>query len=290
MASATRPSDSEPDEPRGRGAERSSSESSDPDARGGARRKVNNRRVKCRARQVAAGSDWVGLEEAIISKLRKLDKLCEARTKSVRENAKQLCCNIFKGRRPEVPTIPCLAHKLRKSRKGIEVKVTPDTGATMTVIPWTMVERLKLDLNTKDNNYDLLTASGDRMTVLSTVILYLEPEGAGTRPVLGIVTDDLGDEEILLCYSDMRDWGLLCEDFPRVPKTTKKVKKVSTPRKNIKLPVAKKTSPVKAPRKKTVPDPRRGVSVVQSPGSSPRVEEPQISPSMNKEDQKEAEK
>ena len=69
--------------------------------------------------------------------------------------------------------------------------MTPDTGATMTIVPWSMVERLKLDLNTEDNNYDLLTASGDRMTVLGTIILYLEAERADTRPVLGIITDDL---------------------------------------------------------------------------------------------------
>ena len=119
--------------------------------------------------------------------------------------------------------------------------------------------------------------------------LDLNTEGADTRPVLGIVTDDLGDQEILLCYSDIQDWGLLCEHFPRLPKTTKKVKKVSTSRKNIRLPVAKKTSPVKAPRKKTIPDPRRGVSVIQSSDFSPRVEEPQISPSMSREHQKEAE-
>ena len=108
------------------------------------------------------------------------------------------------------------------------------------------------------------------MAMLGTLILYLEPEEEGTRPVLGIFSDDHGDKEILLCYSDMRDWGLLCEDFPQVPKTTKKVKKISTQRKNIKLPVAKETSPVKAPRKKTVPDPRRGVSVVQAPDISIR--------------------
>ena len=48
----------------------------------------------------------------------------------------------------------------------------------------------------------------------------------------------------------MREWGLLCKDFPRVPKTTEMVKKTTTPRKNIKLPVGKKPSPVKSPRKK----------------------------------------
>ena len=44
--------------------------------------------------------------------------------------------------------------------------------------------------------------------------------------MVGIVTDDLGDTEILLSYSDMKDWGMLAEDFPKVKPM--KVKKVST--------------------------------------------------------------
>ena len=144
--------------------------------------------------------------------------------------------------------------------------MTPDTGATMTVVPWSLVQSLNLDLNANDENYDLQTASGDRMTVLGTVIIYLEPEGADTRPVLGIVTDDLGDQEVLLCYADMQEWGLLCKDFPRVPKTKEKVKKTTTPRKNIKLPLGKRTSPVKSPRKRI--NSRRGAEEDKLPSTS----------------------
>ena len=42
------------------------------------------------------------------------------------------------------------------------------------------------------------------------------PTGSDTRPVYGIVTDDLGDAEILLSYMDMKDWGMLSKDFPKV--------------------------------------------------------------------------
>ena len=89
------------------------------------------------------------------------------------------------------------------------------------------------------------------MSVLGTTIVYLEPEGSDTRPVMGIVTDDLGDQEILLSYSDMKDWGMLSKDFPRVPRTTEKVNKVITPRKNVKLPVGKRASAVKSPNRRT---------------------------------------
>ena len=84
---------------------------------------------------------------------------------------KKMHCNIFKGRRPSVPSIMCVAHKTRKSRKGREVGVTPDTGATMTAGPWSLVKKLNLNLNIDDNDYNLITASGDRMTVLGTVVI-----------------------------------------------------------------------------------------------------------------------
>ena len=48
--------------------------------------------------------------------------------------------------------------------------------ATMTVIPWSLVKRLKLELNTKDNDYTLDTASDNSMTVLGTTVVYLHPD------------------------------------------------------------------------------------------------------------------
>ena len=64
----------------------------------------------------------------------------------------------------------------------------------MTVIPWLLVKRFNLDLNTEDNEYNLVTASGDNMTVLGTTVVYLHPEESNTCPVYGIVTDDLGSQ------------------------------------------------------------------------------------------------
>ena len=54
----------------------------------------------------------------------------------MRQNIKQIHCDIFKGKQMAVPPIRCVAHKSRKSAKGCDVAVTPDMGATMTVIPW----------------------------------------------------------------------------------------------------------------------------------------------------------
>ena len=68
-----------------------------------------------------------------------------------------------------------------------------DTGATMTVIPWSLVKRLKLELNTEDSNYTLATYSGNNMTVMGTTVVYLQPCMSDTCPVYGIVKDDLGE-------------------------------------------------------------------------------------------------
>ena len=68
------------------------------------------------------------------------------------------------------------------------------------VIPLEMVERLGIMINEEDADYDLLNASGKPMEVLGTVVVCLEPEGTDAREVLGIVTRDLGDDEILLSF------------------------------------------------------------------------------------------
>ena len=178
-----------------------------------------------------------------------------------------------------MPSIPCIAHRTRKSSKGRDVVVTPDTGATMTIIPWALVHKLGIEINVEDNNYDLVTASGDNMTVLGTVVIYLHPEGADTRPVYGIVTDDLGDAEILLSYADMKDWGMLAEDFPKIKPM--KAKKMSTPKK-VSILAVKRNNPVKSPRKS-----RQHVAEHQL--SSKEAESIQEC-NQKEEDQKEAEK
>ena len=107
------------------------------------------------------------------------------------------------------------------------------------------------------------------MSDLGTAIIYLEPEGSDTRPVQGIVTDDLGEQEILLSYSDIDDWGMLNANFHKIPKTTERVKKVVTPRKNVKLPVPKRASPVKSPKKKSSPR----ANTEDKPGKTEKTDE-----------------
>merc|ERR1712121_276542 len=236
-ASYQRVSDSEPDEQRSRSRSRGEKES--------------GKMVRCRDRQGEGRSNnkmFKGYNSKDNSTLRKLEH--RIRSNKGAQIARKIRADIFRGKRPGVPQLLCIAHKYRNSTRGVDVKVTPDTGRTTTLIPWSLVKKLNLDLEADDNNYDLETASGEKMTVLGTSIIYLEPEGSDTRPVMGIVTDDLGDQEILLSFSDMRDWGMLAKDFPKVPRMSEKAKKVVTPRKSVKLPVGKKASPVKSPKRK----------------------------------------
>ena len=60
-----------------------------------------------------------------------------------------------------------------------------------------------------------VTASGDRMTVLGTVIVYLHPTGADTRQVYGIVTHDLRerrDTPLILRHEGL---GAVVPGFPQ---------------------------------------------------------------------------
>ena len=126
--------------------------------------------VRCRDKHSKV---WKGYNIKDNSTLRKLEHRIRANKGA--QVAKKIRIEFFRGRRAGVPQLLCLAHKYRNSTKGVDVKVTPDTGATTTIIPWSLVQKLNLDLETEDNNYDLETASGDRMSVLGTTIVYLEP-------------------------------------------------------------------------------------------------------------------
>ena len=134
------------------------------------------------------------------------------------------------GVKPDVPTVKAIAHEYHSSPCGVWVCVLPNTGATMSLIPLNMVRRLNLKVNESDTNYTLINASGEYMNVLGTT------EESNTTEVYCIIRDELGEDEILLSYSDMKDWGLLSKDFPKVPKvnTPAAVKKVSVLVKKIK--------------------------------------------------------
>ena len=51
-----------------------------------------------------------------------------------------------------MPSIKAIAHKYRNFKRGIRIKVLPDTGATMSLIPLSMVTRLGLKLDRSDDN------------------------------------------------------------------------------------------------------------------------------------------
>ena len=127
----------------------------------------------------------------------------------------------------EVLSIRAVAHKYRSSKKGIWIEILPDTGCTMAVIPLSMVERLDLKINMSDTQYELKNASGDLMEVLCTVIICLEPEGSDTREEYRRVTDELGDDQILLSSIDMLEWEFFSPNFSQVQKMKKeKLKKI----------------------------------------------------------------
>ena len=81
----------------------------------------------------------------------------------------------------------CLAYKTRKSGNEVKILVMPHPWAAVSVLPWLPVRKLKLVLNAEDNDYNLRTASGDKMKVLGTVVIYLHSKVADRSSVYEIV-------------------------------------------------------------------------------------------------------
>ena len=166
-------------------------------------------RISCRVKKVVSDAEveWKGvINEKIRSKFIDLEARCEDCSWEERRHARRIRAALLRGICPEVPPIKAVAHKYRSFPRGIHVSIVPDTGTTMMLIQWSMVKQLDLTMDKSDNQYDLYTANGEPMTVLGSVVLCIEPEVSNTKEVYALVTSQLGEEEILLSYSDMRDW------------------------------------------------------------------------------------
>ena len=95
-------------------------------ARGATRQKytANTKRVACK--QGKDLKEWTCIKPADVTALAKAE---QRRDKAkIRQNIKQIHRNIFNGERTALPPIKCIAHRSRKSTKGCDVAVTPDTG------------------------------------------------------------------------------------------------------------------------------------------------------------------
>ena len=73
---------------------------------------MTTKKVACR--QDRKEQRWEGVTPRSIYTAGKLEqKMRTARTRD-RQELKKLHCNVFKERRPAVPSIPCVAHRTRK--------------------------------------------------------------------------------------------------------------------------------------------------------------------------------
>ena len=83
----------------------------------------------------------------------------------------------------------------------------------MLLIQLSMFTQMGFKLDISDCNFNLTIASGEAKAVLGFTIVCLEQVHSNTREVYCIITDELGVDEILLSYSDMKDWKLLSKNF-----------------------------------------------------------------------------
>ena len=147
-------------------------------------------RNQCKAKKVTTETtvDWKGIDEDVRSQLIDLQEQCEDNSWKARRQARKMRAALHRGICPDVPPIKAVVHKYCTSTRSIHVRVVPDTGATMTLIPWSMVQQLDLAMDEEDNQYDLYTANGEPMTILGSVILCIEPENSNTRELYALVT------------------------------------------------------------------------------------------------------
>ncbi len=76
----------------------------------------------------------------------------------------------------------------------------------MSLIPSFLVDKYKIAVNKEESEkYMLTNASGEEMRVWGTAVIYMVPDNCQQkRRVEALVSPDLRDADILLCWQDMR--------------------------------------------------------------------------------------
>ena len=108
---------------------------------------------------------------------------------------------------------PHLKLCFRKNRKQFNFAVTPDTGATRTIIAKNILDRHAVTFSKTDEK--LFNASGSRMACEGSVkfrVSHVDFSGP-TSTVHALISSDLRDE-ILLSWHDMMSLGILSPNFP----------------------------------------------------------------------------
>ena len=117
----------------------------------------------------------------------------------------------FQSASSDTPPLHCTIGS-RASRQNLRVAATPDSGCTKGVARSSMVKQCGAVI--EPTSAKLEAANGASMKVLGEATLFIKVKGVSVKRISVLVSDDIGNDEILLSWRDLITLRVLPENFP----------------------------------------------------------------------------
>ena len=122
-----------------------------------------------------------------------------------RKEAKMLECEISMNKEDG---------NVRRDDRRFSYKCIPDTGASITMMSTKIARKQGIKINKEDNKHKVIDASGERMKIDGSTMLWIRPQGSRTfYQVYTLVSEGLGDD-VLISYNELWRWGSVPRNFP----------------------------------------------------------------------------
>ena len=117
----------------------------------------------------------------------------------------------FKSSSDDTPPLPCKVGG-KAGRQSLEVASTPDSGCTKSIATSKVVRQSGATI--RPTSAKLEAANGVEMKVLGKAVLYVKVPGVSVKRITVLVSDDIGNDDMLLSWRDLITLRVLRENFP----------------------------------------------------------------------------
>ena len=118
---------------------------------------------------------------------------------------------VFQSSSSDTPPLHCKVGG-KAARQDLEVASTPDSGCTKSIARSQIVKQAGAAI--EPTTAKLEAANGVEMKVLGKAVLYVKVSRVSVKKLTVLVSDDIGNDEILLSWQDLIKLRVLPDNFP----------------------------------------------------------------------------
>ena len=118
---------------------------------------------------------------------------------------------VFQSSSNDTPPLHCKVGG-RAARQALEIASTPDSGCTKSIARSRVVKQSGATI--EPTSARLEAANGVEMKVIGKAVLYIKVSRVSVKKITVLVSDDIGNDEMLLSWQDLIKLRVLPENFP----------------------------------------------------------------------------